>query len=84
MVQVQKFGTSTNDLETLQQGSKRVQTKIQKAFGLSPTFVEVTGEKQVGRAFSPILNRVQAKTNSNFAVKFVERGKHSFSDEDVS
>ena len=38
-------------LKFLHQGGKRVKTKSQKVLGLIPTFVEVTGEKLVGRPF---------------------------------
>ena len=39
--------------------AKRLGLKVRKFLGLSPTFVEVTGEKLVGSLFGlPILNRV--------------------------
>ena len=37
-----------------------VKIKVKKFLGLMFTFVDVTGEKLVGGAFPPILNRVKA------------------------
>ena len=36
-------------LEILDQSVKKVKTKSQKVWGVTPTFIEVTGEKLVGR-----------------------------------
>ena len=50
LVLVQEFGTGKrNDLDILQQCHKRVKLKVRRFCGLSPMFVEVTGEKLVGQ-----------------------------------
>ena len=50
--------------------SKGLKRKVGKFLGLIPTFVEVTGEKLVGRSFRPlhpILNRVKGDPNNNLS-----------------
>ena len=39
--------------------ARELKLKVRKFWGLSPTFVKVTGEKLVGGLFAPILNRVK-------------------------
>ena len=41
--------------------AKGFKLKVRKFYRLIPTFVEVTGEKQVGSLFSLILNRIKVE-----------------------
>ena len=41
--------------------TKGFKLKVRKFYRLIPTFVEVTGEKQVGSLFSLILNRIKVE-----------------------
>ena len=66
-------------LAILHHCGKRLETKSQKVFGLTPTFVEVTGEKLVwgGGAFCPlpspphILNRVNTYKHHHAEALFI-------------
>ena len=59
--------------KNLHKCSKNVYTKSHNVFGLIPTFVEVTGEKLVGRAFFySVLNRVKKHLNLNLNLNLMK------------
>ena len=67
LVHVQSFGTGTRyGLEILHQGGKKVKTKVRKFLGLIPTFVEVTGGKDVREILAVITpSKVQELENTH-------------------
>ena len=57
--------------------SKGLKLKVRKFLELTPTFIEVTGEKQVGGTFLPALLPTLNRVKKKFSPKTKQKEKHS-------